>query len=157
MSRKLHLIALAVSLFAVIAPSAHGDDWFRDASPATTTGTAGPDDRAGTIGVGGVTLGSRGRVPIDSLAASYLREMGLTPSQIESWAVGACSHEVKPVECFPPSTSNAPAPPVGSRTFDWADAGIGAGATLGLVLLLAGLGAVVVTGREHRRRHVARA
>jgi hypothetical protein len=148
MSRKLHLIALVVSLFAVIAPSAHGGDWFRDASPATTTGTAGPDDRAGMI---------RGRVPIDSLAASYLREMGLTPSQIESWAVGACSHEVKPVECFPPSTSNAPVPPVGSRTFDWADAGIGAGATLGLVLLLAGLGAVVVTGREHRRRHVARA
>ena len=156
MARKLHLIALAVSLFAVMAPSAHGDDWFRDAAPATTTGAATrPDDRAGMIGVGAVTLRS-GRVPIDSLAASYLREMGLTPSQIESWAVGVCSQEVKPADCFPPSTSNAPAA-VRSNTFDWADAGIGAGATLGLVLLLAGLGAVLVTGRQYRRRHVARA
>ena len=157
MSRNLHPIVLAIALFVVMDPTPQGDDWFRVAAPATTAGAAvRPDDGAGMIGVGSVSLQS-GRVPIDSLAASYLRNMGLTPSQIESWAVGACSHEVKPVECFPPSTSNAPVPPVGSRTFDWADAGIGAGATLGLVLLLAGLGAVVVTGREYRRRHVARA
>ncbi len=133
MSRKLHVIALAVSLFAVMAPSAHGDDWFRDAAPARSD-----------------------RVPVDSLAASYLREMGLTPSQIESWAVGVCSQEVKPADCFPSSTSNAPVA-VRSNAFDWADAGIGAGATLGLVLLLAGLGAVLVTGRQYRRRHVASA
>ena len=47
------------------------------------------------------------------------------------------------------------APEVGSRTFDWADAGIGAGATLGFVLVLAGFGAALVTGRHHRRRRVA--
>ncbi len=67
----------------------------------------------------------------DPLAVSYLRNHGFpqAPTQIVGTSAG----------------------------FSWSDAGIGAGATLGLVLLLAGVGGALVITRQNRRRHVASA
>jgi hypothetical protein len=44
-----------------------------------------------------------------------------------------------------------------SGGFSWSDAGIGAGATLGFVLLLVGFGGAFVIARQNRRRQVASA
>jgi hypothetical protein len=96
---------------------------------------------------------------VDPLAASYLRGMGLSPAQIADWTAGVCSGETKPAVCLSAFEPTAPpatqiATPGG---FDWSDAGIGAAATLGLVLLLAGLGAAFVIARHNRGRPVASA
>lgn len=40
---------------------------------------------------------------------------------------------------------------ISSGDFDWADAGIGAAATLGILLLVGGLGKALVLARNHRR------
>ena len=96
------------------------------------------------------------RVRIDPLAVSYLRGLGFSPSQIRDWTVGVCSQAVKPAVCSLPSERTAaPAQGVQSGGFDWTDAGIGAVATLGIVLLLAGLGAGLAISRQNRRRPVA--
>jgi hypothetical protein len=42
-----------------------------------------------------------------------------------------------------------------SGGFDWGDASVGAGAMLGILLLIGGMGAGVVTSRQNRRREVA--
>jgi hypothetical protein len=94
--------------------------------------------------------------PIDPLAVSYLRGHGLAPSQIEPWTTGACSRQIKPAVCLSSAeTAAVPAQVVPSGGFDWADAGIGAGAMLGLVLLLAGLGAALVVSRQNTKPRVA--
>jgi hypothetical protein len=148
------------------------------------------------------------RPPVDPLAVSLLRGQGYTQRQIETWTVGACSHEVKPTACFGPArgadltdgaakrdplaessligqglsvnearswtvgdcshrvraascyamfepTATASTPVVRSIGFDWGDAGIGAGATLGIVLL-GGIG-VGLASRHNRNRPTVRA
>jgi hypothetical protein len=97
------------------------------------------------------------RPKVDPLAVSYLQGLGLTPDEVRSWTVGACSQADKAASCFAAfERTTAPAPAAAARPggFDWRDAGIGAGATIGLVLLLAGLGAAFVTSRQIRRRQV---
>jgi hypothetical protein len=99
---------------------------------------------------------ANGAAKVDPLAVSYLMGQGLSPSEVTSWTVGACSHQVKDASCYamfePISTLVAPS----SVGFSWGDAGIGAGATLGIVLLLGGVGASFVS-RQNRRHRVARA
>ena len=69
--------------------------------------------------------------------------------------MGDCSHEVKPSSCYAmfPQTATLVA---GSAGFSWGDAGIGVGATLGVVFLLGGLGAALLS-RHNRRPPMARA
>jgi hypothetical protein len=73
MSRKIHLITLALAAAAVAAPSAQAN--------------SAPSARA----------------KVDPLAVSILRSRGFTPRQIEAWTVGPCSHQLKPAVCFGPS------------------------------------------------------
>jgi hypothetical protein len=174
MSRKFHLIAPALAAVAVAAPIAHANT---APSPRAKVdplavsylrakGLSPSQIKAWTVGVcshgvkpaacyapskGAALTSSRAKV--DPLAVSYLRAKGLSPSQIKAWTVGACSHGVKPAACFQGSERTAtPAQTVQSGRFDWADAGIGAGATLGVVLLLSGLGVALVMSRQGRRR-----
>lgn len=98
--------------------------------------------------------------PIDPLATAYLASKGLTPEQIKDWTVGICAQGAeKPAVCFAPfEQTSAPAATVTSSDgFEWSDASIGAAAMLGVVLLLAGLGAILATSRHSRRRTVASA
>jgi len=97
---------------------------------------------------------------VDPLAESYLTGRGLSPSEVKSWTVGACSQQVKAASCYAMldrAANPGPSIPVaGSSGFHWVDAGIGAGAALGIVLLLGGLGASLVS-RQTRRHQAARA
>ena len=98
--------------------------------------------------------------PVDPLAVSYLMGLGLTPSEVKAWTVGICSHPTKPALCFAPferttAAASTSTPSQGSEGFNWGDAGIGAGAALGVALLLAGMGASVLISRNNRRRQVA--
>jgi hypothetical protein len=47
---------------------------------------------------------------VDPLAVGYLIGQGLSPSQVTSWTVGACSHQTKAPSCYamlePASTSS---------------------------------------------------
>ena len=97
---------------------------------------------------------------VDPLAISYLAGMGLTPAQIKDWTVGVCAQGAKkPAVCFAPfHQTSASRPTVASSSgFRWGDATIGAAATLGTVLLLGGLGAILVMSRHGRRRTIASA
>jgi hypothetical protein len=88
---------------------------------------------------------------IDPLAVGYLMGRGLSPSQVQSWTVGACSHRVKDASCYAMFPSQAASTQVvPSDGFQWADAGIGAGFTLGIVLILAGSGLLI--SRQNRRQ-----
>jgi hypothetical protein len=95
-------------------------------------------------------------VKVDPLAVGYLTGRGLSPSEVRSWTVGACSHAVKPASCFAAlddrqaSATAATVTVTPSRGFDWADAAIGAGAALGLAL--ASAGALMAL---HKRRTLA--
>jgi hypothetical protein len=96
--------------------------------------------------------------PVDPLAADYLIGQGLTPSQVSSWTTGACSHQVKAASCYAMFKSAATSSTQITRStgFQWGDAGIGAGFTLGIVLLLGGAGAGLLISRQNRRRQMAR-
>jgi hypothetical protein len=95
---------------------------------------------------------------VDPLAVSYLMGQGLSPSQVQSWTVGACSRRVKDASCYAmlpsPAASMQVVPSAG---FQWGDAGIGAGFTLGIVLLLGGAGAGLLISRRNGRQQAARA
>jgi hypothetical protein len=85
---------------------------------------------------------------------------GLTPSEVKAWTVGICSHPTKPAVCFAPferaaAAASTSTPSVDSKGFNWGDAGIGAGAALGVALLLTGMGAGFLITRHNRRRQVA--
>jgi hypothetical protein len=56
---------------------------------------------------------------------------------------------------FRPATTSTPA--VDSTAFQWGDAGIGAGFTLGIVLVVGGAGAALLISRQSRRRDTAHA
>jgi hypothetical protein len=98
---------------------------------------------------------------VDPLAVGYLVGQGLTPAEVRSWTVGACSHAAKDASCFAVFDRGATAVPsstVGaSSSFDWSDAGIGAGVAAGVVLLLGGKGAGLQLSRQNRRREAASA
>ena len=97
---------------------------------------------------------------VDPFAVSWLMGKGLSPSEVKSWTVGACSQQVKAASCYAMldrATTVAPAAQaVDSSGFHWVDAGIGAGATLGIILLIGGLGAGPIS-RHARSRQTARA
>ncbi len=96
--------------------------------------------------------------PVDPLAVGYLMGQGLSPSQVRSWTVGACSYQVKDASCYAMFPSQvAPTQVVPSTGFQWGDAGIGAGFTLGIVLLLGGAGAGLLISRRNGRHQTARA
>jgi hypothetical protein len=88
---------------------------------------------------------------VDPLAVSYLRGSGLTPSEIADWTTGACSHEVKAASCFAVFERPTVVSESTSDGFAWGDAGIGAAATLGLVLLAVALGFTMITRARGRR------
>jgi hypothetical protein len=169
MSRTISLIVLALVTAAVAAPIASSG------SPAAPCSQA--DNPSGCyrgkpfvdpLGVSYQAFfaqrqtGSRVTSPtqfVDPLAISYLTGMGLTPAQIKDWTVGVCAHAKKPAVCFAPfQHTSASTPTVASSSdFKWGDATIGAAATLGTVLLLGGIGAILVTSRNGRRRTIASA
>lgn len=146
MSRKAHLIALALVAAAVSAPLAQGADR--------------PDDRAGVPGVGAASQGTfRAQPKVDPLAVSWLLGQGLTRSEVRDWTVGACSNQAKPTWCYAVFESSAAqaeaaATAEASRSsgFHWGDAGIGAGATLGIALMLGGLGAALTVRKNGRQQ-----
>jgi len=92
--------------------------------------------------------------PIDPLAVGYLMGQGLTPDQVKSWTIGACSHRDRDAACYamfkPVATVSTRV--VRSSGFQWGDAGIGAGFTLGALLLIGGVGAGLLISRKSRRR-----
>ena len=97
---------------------------------------------------------------VDPLAESYLAGRGLSPSEVKSWTVGACSQQVKAASCYSilDRTTTAAAAStqiVRSTGFHWVDAGIGAAVTLGIVLLLGGIGAGLIS-RHPRGPQTAR-
>jgi hypothetical protein len=108
----------------------------------------------------GASLGAS-VVKVDPLAVSYLTGRGLTPAEVKSWTVGACSHATKDVSCFAVFDRGATAvtsSTVGSSgAFDWSDAGIGAGVAIGVLLLIGGMGAGFLLSRQTRRREAASA
>ena len=97
---------------------------------------------------------------VDPLAVSYLIGYGLTPSQVRSWTVGACSQRLKATSCyamFKPAwwssaTTSSTKQLTDSTGFQWGDAGIGAAFTLGALLLIGGVGTGLLLSRKNRRR-----
>jgi hypothetical protein len=91
--------------------------------------------------------------PVDPLAVGYLTGQGLSPSEVTSWTQGACSQPVKDAACFAMFRSPAVSTQISrSIGFQWGDAGIGAGFTLGALLLVGGVGAGLLVSRKNRRR-----
>ena len=91
--------------------------------------------------------------PVDPLAVGILMGRGLSSSEIQAWTVGICSQAEKPAVCFAPFERTAAATTVSTSVaasdgFNWGDAGIGAGATLAIVLLGVG-GSLIVVHRRH--------
>jgi hypothetical protein len=96
--------------------------------------------------------------PVDPLAVGYLTGLGLSPSEVTSWTTGACSQPARAASCFAMLTPAAGSGQIGrSIGFQWGDAGIGAGFTLGMLLLIGGVGAGLLISRKNRRRQVAHA
>jgi hypothetical protein len=175
MSRMVHLIALALAAAAVgsslaqagttpstqpkVDPLAVGYLTGKGLSPgevrAWTVGACSHESKpawcyAALAGANPTTS----RPKVDPLAVGYLMGKGLSPSEVAAWTVGTCSHESKPAVCYSIlERTNAPVQVVESGGgFDWADAGIGAGAALGFGLLLTGFGAGLVISRQKRRQ-----
>jgi hypothetical protein len=93
---------------------------------------------------------------VDPLAVGYLMRQGLTPGQIKSWTVGACSQQVRDALCFamfPTRTATGQVAP--ANGFRWGDAGVGAGFTLG-VLLVGAAGVAVFSSRRNGGRRAPR-
>jgi hypothetical protein len=178
MSRIIQLIALALAAAAVAAPVAQGvtdPNGNQAIDPLAVSYLQGQGFSPGEIKV----LVGQG----DPLAVSYLRNHGFPQAQVETRATpkpidplavsylqgqGFSPGEIKVLvgQGDPLAVSylrnhgfpQAPTQIVGtSAGFSWSDAGIGAGVTLGLVLLLAGVGGALVITRQNRRRHVASA
>jgi hypothetical protein len=97
----------------------------------------------------------------------------MAPSQAHDWSVGVCSYADKPSSCYlTPAEATAQskalahamgadrlASPASTEVttstsgFSWGDAGIGAAAMLGLVLLLVGIGVTIARRRVRTLRH----
>jgi hypothetical protein len=93
----------------------------------------------------GVTIAVSTPPKVDPLAVSYLRSLGLTSSEVTDWTTGACSHEVKAASCFAVFDRSNNVTTSSSDSFAWGDAGIGAAASFGLVLVAIGLGFTLIT------------
>jgi hypothetical protein len=173
MIRKSHLLlALALVAAAVAAPIAHSSSAPKvdplavgylighGLSPSEvsswTTGACSHEVKAAHC----YAMFQRTTAPktADPLAVGYLIGKGLSPSQVTSWTTGACSQQVKAVSCYAMLDRTAAAAPTQvarSIGFQWGDAGIGAGFTLGIVLLLGGAGLLI--SRRNGRHQTARA
>jgi hypothetical protein len=105
------------------------------------------------------------------LAEGFLQGTGLAPGQITSFTEGVCSCEVTPSSYYLTHAQTSLAsersaknlgrsgtsqPAQAGVGFDWGDAGVGAGATLGVALLLAGLGASLLISRHNQGRPARR-
>ena len=133
MTRFLHLLAIAASVILAVGA-------------ATAAGGTRPDDRPthgpGSISISETTAPTRPDDRANHGSGAFVTD---TSSEIvrpddRAWrGVG-----------LPPTVEVVQSPPVRVDGFDWADAGIGAAAALGLGLLLAGASALVV-----RRQRVA--
>lgn len=108
-------------------------------------------------------------------ASGFLAQQRMPASRIGAWTAGVCSHAVKPGSCY---VTPAEATLASERSaegflgtqsyqsgqpesldrggFDWADAGIGAGITGGMALLIAALGASLAISRQNHRRPARR-
>jgi hypothetical protein len=186
MSRIIQLIALALAAAAVAAPMAQGVEDPNGGQAVDPLAVSYLQDQGYSPGqikvligkgdplafsylldkglspaqiVAQVTVRSpRETTAMDPLAISYLRNLGMNQAQIEEWTIGVCAQADRPAVCtLPVSAATTAAPTRSSSGFEWADAGIGAGATLGLALLLAGVGGALAVSRHNRRRHVASA
>jgi len=144
MLRKSHIIALALVAAAVAAPIAQAG---KPADPLAVSMLLGKGYTAAQIAAmtGGSIPVSAPTPAVDPLAISYLQSMGLTPSEIADWTTGACSHEVKAASCYAVFEHGSTNVASASDGFAWGDAGIGAAATLGIVLLVMGLGFTLIT------------
>jgi hypothetical protein len=93
---------------------------------------------------------------IDPLAVSYLQGQGFSPGEIKVLVGQGDPLAISYLRNrgFPQAPTQIVATSAG---FDWADASIGAGASIGVVLLLAGLAGVVMIARQNRRRNLASA
>ena len=168
-SRIVTLIALALAAAAVAASIATADTGTQAGTTVdplavsmllgkgyTPTAGRGLDDRRLLARAeAGRSASGRRRARISHGAAATRRSAraelpdsvrASPPSEVTSWTVGSCSHEVKASSCyamFQPTATLA----TGTIGFSWGDAGIGAAATLGIVLLLGGLGAALISRR----------
>lgn len=179
MSRMVTLIALALATAAIatsVAGAGNGTQATKQVDPLAVSyllgkGYTQAQVDAWTVGAcshevkpaacfgpsKGANLTNGGAVKVDPLAVSNLIGRGLSPSQVQSWTTGACSHANRDAACYA-MFEPAAEPTVGysSTGFSWSDAGIGAAATLGLVLLLGGVG-IGFLSRHNRRDQMARA
>ena len=173
MIRRSHLLlALAFVAAAVAAPNAKSSTTpkvdplavgfliGKGLSPSEVTSwtTGACSNRVKPASCYAMLLPAAARKAIDPLAVGYLIGKGLSPSEVTAWTTGICSHRVKDASCyamFRPARSGA-AQVTDSTGFQWGDAGIGAGFTLGIVLL-AGAGAGLLITRQHLRQETVRA
>jgi hypothetical protein len=180
MLRKSHIIVLALVAAAVAAPIAQADKpadplavsillgkGYTPAQVAAMTKVSSPrpaDPLAVSIllekgySAGQIAAMTSGSIPVpsrtptvDPLAVSYLRGLGLSPSEVADWTTGACSREVKAASCFAVFDRGGTVVESTTDGFAWGDAGIGAAATLGFVLLAIGVGFTIVTRGRARR------
>ena len=141
--RRTHLICLVIGLAAVAV-----------AAPIAQAST-----NSGSVG----------------LARGILEtQFGFSPSQAADWTTGVCSYQVKPGACYltrkqAAAQSQAEAIATGATriasppaavaaagttgAFSWGDAGIGAAATLGAVMLLLGVGSVLLRSQRRQPTH----
>ena len=171
--KSLTLLALALAAAAVAAPIAQSSPKPVDPlavgylmgqglSPSEvtswTTGACSHEAKAASC-YAMLDRSATSTKAVDPLAVGYLMGQGLSPSQVKSWTVGACSHQVKDASCYAmfPSQVASTTQVASSTGFQWGDAGIGAGFTLGIVLLLGGAGAGLLIARRNGRQQAARA
>lgn len=170
MIRKSHLLALALTTaaVAVAAPIAQagsapkvdplavsyllGQGLSPSEVTSWTTGTCSQQVKAASCYA--MFEQSAAAKPIDPLAVSYLMGQGLSPDQVKSWTIGACSQQNRNVACYAMfrPVESVSTQVVRSTGFQWGDAGIGAGFTLGALLLVGGVGAGLLVSRKNRRR-----
>jgi hypothetical protein len=172
----LGVLAAAVATVAFAAPAAHADDWYRSAetgvvrpddradrtivlhrsghavviesvrpddratrvSPVVVETAVRPDDRATRVSPGVVETAVR---PDDRAVRVSPEAAPATPVGLPDDREGARGPGAAP-QAAPVHVVVAP------TSFDWADAGIGAGLALGLILLGSGM---LLVARRHRR------
>lgn len=120
-----------------------------------------PDDRAGPLGVGtpepssqivGATGGNGGYPELTAGEGFSFKAPSYWSAAQQATPAGPMNRSLGvPPRYQLPDTENTISP----GEFDWGDASIGAGAVLAIMLLVAGMGAGLVTARQKRRREVA--
>jgi hypothetical protein len=173
--KSFTLLALALAAAAVAAPIAHADSASPKVDPFAVSyligkGLTPTEVKSWTVGACSqevkaascyAMLEPTSASPkVDPFAVSYLIGKGLSPTEVKSWTVGTCSQQVKAASCYamlePVSAAGASTKVARSIGFQWGDAGIGAGFTLGIILLIGGTGFGLFISRQSRRRQPAR-